>query len=72
MQEIFNKELKDFKKRQTEINNTITEMQNTLEKKSAAELGVELSVYPTVTPVVLPGMERMYIRAIVGKLEEKG
>ena len=37
MQEIFNKELKDFKKRQTEINNTITEMQNTLEKKSAAE-----------------------------------
>lgn len=42
------------------------------EKKSAAELGVELSVYPTVTPVVLPGMERMYIRAIVGKLEEKG
>ena len=40
--------------------------------KSAAELGVEPSVYPTVTPVVLPGMERMYIRAIVGKREEKG
>ena len=37
MQEIFNKKLKDLKKRQTEMNNTITEMQNTLEKKSVAE-----------------------------------
>ena len=30
-QEIFNKELEDLKKKQTEMNNTITEIKNTLE-----------------------------------------
>ena len=31
LQEIFNKEIEDLKKRQAEINNTITEAKNSLE-----------------------------------------
>ena len=51
---------------------TCPRCQRSCRKNSAAELGVGPSVCPTVSPVVLPGMESTYIRAVVGRGEEEG
>lgn len=40
-------------------------------KKSVAELGLEVSMYQLL-PVSLPGVEGIYIRALVEKGGEKG
>ena len=41
MQKLFNKDLEELKKKQTEINNTIIEMKNTLEGISSRKTEAE-------------------------------
>ena len=41
MQEMFNKDLEEFKNKQTEMNNTITEMKNTLEGMNSRKTEAE-------------------------------